>query len=268
MWLKLTAPFLYILQWPTLVVHLSDSQFAIDTSLCFGFAPSAGIYGNVGGAGVDIMHLTGLGPILCWVDDHLFIRVLRESLNQYNHLWATTAQGIASLGGLSTAGGRSWFLGGTLPNGQTEEFNEDCSFPLQDHSTRSPCPTHDTTFCYNMHDIDSVSDTLGIPWELSKDIPFSSTPTFIGFIWDLDNHTICLIEAKGTKCVKALHDWNLKRTHALNDVQKLHNKLIHVSLIAPESRPYLTNIEAMLTICANKPFMPHTPPRSTQDDIK
>ena len=62
-------------QWHGLVVRLSESHFAIDTTLCFSFTPSAGIYGNVAGAGVDIMRFVGIGPILRWVDDHLFIRV-------------------------------------------------------------------------------------------------------------------------------------------------------------------------------------------------
>jgi hypothetical protein len=33
-------------QWPSLVVQLSDNEFAVDTSLCFGFVPSGGLYGN------------------------------------------------------------------------------------------------------------------------------------------------------------------------------------------------------------------------------
>ena len=71
-------------QWHGLVVHLSKSHFAIDTSLCFGFGPSVGIYSNVASAGTDIMHFTGIGPILQWVNDHLFIRIPRAHLQRYN----------------------------------------------------------------------------------------------------------------------------------------------------------------------------------------
>jgi hypothetical protein len=42
-------------QWPSLVVQIGENEFTIDTSLCFGFAPSGGIYGLVGTAGADIM---------------------------------------------------------------------------------------------------------------------------------------------------------------------------------------------------------------------
>ena len=66
---------IHLSQWHGLVVHLSESHFAVDTSLCFSFAPSAGIYGDVASTGVDIMHFMGIGPILRWVDDHLFIHI-------------------------------------------------------------------------------------------------------------------------------------------------------------------------------------------------
>lgn len=70
-------------QWHGLVVRLSDSHFAIDTALCFSFAPSMGIYGNVTSAGVNIMRFVDIGSILCWVDDHLFIHIPQVHLPCY-----------------------------------------------------------------------------------------------------------------------------------------------------------------------------------------
>jgi len=43
----------------------------------------------------------------------------------------------------------------------------------------------DSHYTYCMADIDVLSDKLGIPWEKTKDIPFSTAVPFIGFIWDL-----------------------------------------------------------------------------------
>ena len=63
------------LQWPSLVVYLAGNEFAIDTSLCFGFTPSGGIYGKIGMAGTDILRHAGIGPIACWVDYHIFFHV-------------------------------------------------------------------------------------------------------------------------------------------------------------------------------------------------
>ena len=42
-------------QWHALVVHLQDDSFAVDTAFCFGFTTSRGIYGSIGGAGMDTM---------------------------------------------------------------------------------------------------------------------------------------------------------------------------------------------------------------------
>ena len=86
-------------QWHALVVRLQDDSFAVDTAFCFGFTASGGIYGSIGGAGTDIMRAHGIGPILRWVDDHLFIRIPRSAIPDFNTNRANTANRIAHLGG-------------------------------------------------------------------------------------------------------------------------------------------------------------------------
>ena len=117
-------------QWHELVVRLSESHFAIDTMLCFGFTLSAGIYGNVAGAGVDIMCFVGIGPILRWVDNHLFIHVSRTHLHHYNEVQCDAMNHITSQGGPAVHGGCFWFNGGTLHVRSTKEFDKDCTFAL------------------------------------------------------------------------------------------------------------------------------------------
>ena len=255
-------------QWHALVVRLSESKFAIDTSTCFGFGPSGGIYGNVGSAGADIMHATGIGPILRWVDDHLFIRIPTSQLANYNLLRDAAADRIKTHGGPMIKGGRSWFAGAPLLDDQIEEFDEDFSFPLRNFLHNSPQPPSNQSFCYDISDIDRTSQELGIPWEASKDIPFCDCPTFIGFTWDLKERTVSLAEPKRVKYVSAIRDWIVCRTHTLNEVQKLHGKLTHAAQIVPEGRLYLSNLEAMLSIFDDRPFLPRTPPRGTQNDLK
>lgn len=206
------------------------------------------------------MRAAGIGPILRWVDDHLFLRIPRTHLEHHNRLRASTADRISSQGGYCWVGGRSWFAGGTLPDGQIEEFDEDFVFPLRDLSNLSSCSPQDAPFCYNISDIDCISTDLGIPWEASKDIPFSNSPTFIGLTWDITNRTVKLAEHKRTKYLNAIAEWETCRTHSLQDVQRLHGKLIHAAQIFPEGRPYLINLEAMLPIFGDKPFLPRTPP--------
>ena len=149
-----------------------------------------------------------------------------------------------------------------------EEFDEDCSYTLLDFATIRKEDISNHPFTYNLTDVGNISDVLGISWEPSKDVPFSVTPTFIGFTWDLDQHTVSLTESKWHKYLMALQDWAAKRTHTLHEVQKLLSKLTHASQIFPEGHLYLANLKAMLTICGHKPFIPHTPPKGTQNDIE
>jgi len=58
-----------------------------------------------------------------------------------------------------------------------------------------------------MADIDSISATLGIPWEVSKDQPFSPTTTYIGFVWNLQERTVKLSPEKATKYLRSIEDW-------------------------------------------------------------
>ena len=141
------------------------------------------------------------------------------------------------------------------------------SCPLGDLSQSSPRSDHDQQFSYSIKDIDDISNQLGIPWELSKDVPFSSQPTFIGLIWDLAARTVTLTETKRVKYVDAITVWERKRTHTLEEVQKLHGKLLHASLVFPAGHAHLVNLEAMLGIFGNNPFMPRTPPRATPEDL-
>ena len=71
-------------QWPSTVVRLGNNAFAIDTALCFGAGPSAGVYRTVQNAAVDILQSQGIGPISSWVDDHLFFHIQKEFLPGYN----------------------------------------------------------------------------------------------------------------------------------------------------------------------------------------
>jgi hypothetical protein len=122
-------------QWPGIVVRLQgEDRFAIDTRNCFGLASGAGCYGKIGDAGTQIMRSLGIGPISKWVDDHLFIRIRRPLLEDYNRQRLLWARDITSNGGELHDGGRLWFRGATMPNGKHEEFDEDASQPLRDLS--------------------------------------------------------------------------------------------------------------------------------------
>src|ERR1700683_5347032 len=71
-------------QWPASVARLGIDSFAIYTSVFLRVSPSAGTFGEVRQAGSDILRFHGIGPLSGWVDDHLFARILRQFLDEYN----------------------------------------------------------------------------------------------------------------------------------------------------------------------------------------
>ena len=258
-------------QWPSLVVHIDDDPptFAVDTALCFGYGPSAGVYGELRDAGLDIMCAQGMGPIIAWVDDHLFFRLPRTSIRAYNSWRTLTADVITQNGGRTHERCRIWFKGCELTDGTHEEFAEDCSRPLRDF----PCPeklavdSDDAQYAYNFHNINSISYQLGIPWEASKDTPFSSKPVYLGFEWDLQQKTVCLTEHKRQKYTTAILQWLQSPCHPLSDVEKLYGKLSHAALVIPEGSAYLMSLQAMLGMFGDRPFMPRTQPCETTKDL-
>ena len=257
-------------QWPSLVVRIDEDPptFAVDTTLCFGYGPSAGVYGELRDAGLDIMRAQGIGPIIAWVDDHLFFRLPRTSIEVYNSWRAWTADIIAQNGGRTHERCRIWFKGQELADGTHEEFAEDCSRPLRVFPPwQSTTDLDDTQYAYDFRDIDSISHPLGIPWEKSKDTPFSHKPVYLGFEWDLQRKTVCLTEHKRQKYSSAILQWLRSPCHPLSDVEKLHGKLSHATLVIPEGSAYLMSLQTMLGMFGDKPFMPRTQPRGTSKDL-
>ena len=255
-------------QWPGLVIRLQgEDQYAINICNNFGLTSAGGVYGMVADAGADVFRGNGIGPVAKWVNDHIFFRVPREHLSTYNACRDQWSQDITQQGGRKQDGGRIWYEGKDLPNGFPEQFDEDCSTLFQDLAEVSHRTAEDQTFSYADTDIDTLSEHLGIRWESSKAVPFGPAVPYLGFLWDLDARTVCLLEGKRIKYVAAIAEWEKKRTHNLLETQELHGKLQHASLVIPSGRAYLTSMEAMLATCHDRPFLPRTPPRDTPSDL-
>jgi len=109
-----------------------------------------------------------------------------------------------------------------MPNRCPEEFDEDMASPLRDLSSVSARPPNDALFTYADIDIDNLSETLGIPWEVSKSIPFGSVVPYLSFVWDLDARTVAIPEEKKIKYLNVIEEWKKKPTHALAEVQGLY----------------------------------------------
>jgi hypothetical protein len=248
-------------QWPGLVVRLrEDDSFAANICNNFGLASAGGVHGLLADAGADLFRANGMGPISKWVDDHIFFRIRRCHLDMYNSQRRSWNQTVASNGGRIHEGSRIWYKGNTMPNGRPEEFDEDMATPLRDLAHASARPSNEALYTYADNDIDDLSEKLGIPWEVSKTIPFGSVVPYLGFSWDLNARTVAVPAEKKLKYLNAIEEWEKKPTHALAEVQRLYGKLLHVSLVIPAGRAYLTNLEAMLSGFNNSPFVPQPHP--------
>jgi hypothetical protein len=56
-------------------------------------------------------------------------------------------------------------------------------------------------------------------------------------------------------------------THTLHNIQELYGKLLHACEVIPQGKVYLTNLEAMLSYCGEKPFLPHRAGQRVTDDL-
>lgn len=115
--------------------------------------------------------------------------------------------------------------------------------------------------------MDHISADLGIPWQREKDHDFAAVVPFTGFIWDLEAQTVSIAPQKAQKYIHVIDRWLETRLHTLREVQQLHGKLWHASLVVQSGRAYLTTLESMLGVFHDSPFMPRTPPKSTVTDL-
>ena len=127
-------------------------------------------------------------------------------------------------------------------DGFHEEFTEDCTHLIRDLASQLSSLTP-LSHTYDCTHINHITNLLGVPWEPSKDMPFSSTPVYIGFVWDLENKTIGLTPAKQLKYSNTILEWLCVSAHTLEQVQKLHRRLSHASLDIPEGSAYLTALQ-------------------------
>ena len=165
-------------------------------------------------------------------------------------------------------GGRLWFKGRDLPNGQVEEFVEDMKFPVCDLSVSSPRDPQEALYTCSIDDINRVSDALGIPWQAAKDISFSSAFLFTGFLWDLAVQTVRLTKEKHAKYLTAIAKWRHSSVHMLRNAQKLYGKLLHASHIIREGRVYLVHFKRVFPTFLGRPFMQRRFPAALLDDLQ
>ena len=247
---------------------MDDTSFCIDTCAAFGAQPSGGIYGIVADAAAEIFRSQGIGPLVKWVDDKSLFRILCRYLAAYNKGRTKQSAHANVHSGVHQSGGQLWYGGNTQPDGSVLEMAEDYAFPLCDLSESSPRSNHDAMFTYSICDVDEISKKLGIPWEHSKDIPFSTKAPYISLVWDLATRTVALSTLKMEKYKQTITVWVASPTHTLKEIQKLYGQLLHACLVVPAGCARLTGLESMLGLATSSPFIPRHAPHSVTCDLE
>jgi len=247
---------LHLSQWNGTVVRIGDDAFNLDTCLAFRLTPSAGVYSICADATNDILRAEGIRPIIKWVDDRVFFCIPKSTLIDFNANRSQLHMSIIQNGARHHDGGWYWYHVGYLPDGHVIECNKDMSFPIKDLSDMSPRSAYEAQFAYSMGDIDRVAAQLGIPWELSKDVPFGTIIRYIGLEWDITCRTVALLDDKREKYKSAIAEWRAQHTHTLLEVQGLYSKLLHTCHMLPAGRAYLTRLEVFMGNFYDTPFQP------------
>ena len=130
------------------------NEFALNTSNSFGGTTAGGLFGLFGDALADLLRAEGIGPILKWVDDFIFFRIPRDSIQEYNREREMNKRTVAENGGKHQTGGRLWYKGKVLADAGAEHYAEDLIFPIRNNRNQR---NSSATFPYGFKEIDEIT---------------------------------------------------------------------------------------------------------------
>lgn len=115
-------------------------------------------------------------------------------------------------------------------------------------------------------DFIDVTARLGVPWSLQKTRTLSSRQRFIGFDWDLTRKSVCLPPDKRSSILSLVASWSSSEaTFSMKEAASFHGKLVHVSLIYPLIRPFLSSITHFQSTFLSHRARLHPPSRLIAD---
>ena len=94
-------------------------------------------------------------------------------------------------------------------------------------------------FKYGAEMIWNIAEELGWPWAPEKFMDFSTSFTYIGFLWDLSAKVVQLPEKKKDKYLERISTWTYKSLHTRKEAEVVIGTLNHVCLVVPEGRSRL-----------------------------
>ncbi|KAE8214056.1 hypothetical protein CF326_g9812 [Tilletia indica] len=90
-----------------------------------------------------------------------------------------------------------------------------------------------------------MSET-GFPWNHAKTVDFSSTPKYIGWIFNIRDRKAILPRDKAEKYLERARPFMLDERRSLTDSMQLLGSLQHVAYVARDLRPHLSALSAFV----------------------
>lgn len=112
---------------------------------------------------------------------------------------------------------------------------------------RYPCnslaPYH---YSYDANLVFDIANKLGLPWSLPKFHDFSTSFTYLGFLWNIPQRTVQLPESKKMKFSDRCTSWLAENKRTLRSAQILLGSLNHCCLIQKSARTRLFHLRSFV----------------------
>jgi len=127
-------------------------------------------------------------------------------------------------------------------------------------------------YAYDKEEAASRISSLRVPWHKEKGDPcFLSAHVYIGFFWDLTNHTVSLPLEKRLKFAERARLFILhyeRKKCPLREVDKIHGSLCHVAFVYTEGRSRLPSLSNFAASFKGDEHIHLFPPHSMISDLK
>lgn len=161
-----------------------------------------------------------------------------------------------------------WITEGVKPILKYEDDLNIFRYPVQDGQFKEG----HYSYAYDREEILHRIAPLKVPWHPEKGDPFfSSSTTFIGMLWDLENHRVSLPEQKRKKFLRRVSDFvvNFERGRCqLQDVKRIHGSLCYISFIFCAGCSHLPSLSNFAASFRGDEFIRRFPPPSLISDLK
>lgn len=158
---------------------------------------------------------------------------------------------------------------------KAEGLNEGHKFEDDVNAIRYPHPgPKPFRYDYDRETLIARIRPLGVPWhspESKGDAEFVDVCTWIGFLWDYPRKRVSLPETKRFKFlrrVEAMLDGISNRRFSLNETDKIHGSLCHISFVYFDGRDRLSSFSNFAMTFEGDDYLRRYPPPSFVTDLK